>query len=151
VDGYPGAVVAVARAELARSGEAWSAVASALAEFPGAPAKLRWYVQARTAIADGDRAGLARVRHSAELAGYRTLLGPIDAGFGPRKPTDDPLTAREREVLDLVARGWSNRQIADQLRISPKTVSVHVSAILAKLGAATRTEAALHARRVSSA
>ena len=109
-----------------------------------------WYVQARTAIAGGDRAGLARVQRAAETAGYRAILGPIGAGSGPGRPADDPLTAREREVLDLVARGWSNRQIADQLRISPKTVSVHVSAILAKLGAATRTEAALHARPASS-
>lgn len=105
-----------------------------------------WYVQARTAIAGGDRAGLARVQRAVETAGYRAILGPIGAGSGPGRPADDPLTAREREVLDLVARGWSNRQIADQLRISPKTVSVHVSAILTKLGAATRAEAALHAR-----
>ncbi len=58
-----------------------------------------------------------------------------------------PLTARELEVLALVAQGRSNRDIGRQLYISGKTVSVHVSAILAKLGAAGRTEAVAVASR----
>jgi DNA-binding CsgD family transcriptional regulator len=57
------------------------------------------------------------------------------------------LTDREREVLALVAAGRSNGQIATTLFISPKTASVHVSNILAKLGASGRTEAAAIARR----
>jgi len=56
------------------------------------------------------------------------------------------LTPREREVLRLMSRGRSNRQIGEELFISQKTASVHVSNILAKLGAATRTEAAAIAR-----
>ena len=52
------------------------------------------------------------------------------------------LTERERQVLDLVARGLSNGQIAEKLFISTKTASVHVSNILRKTGATTRTEAA---------
>jgi len=51
------------------------------------------------------------------------------------------------EVLTLVAQGLSNREVGGQLYISAKTVSVHVSNILAKLGAAGRTEAAAVARR----
>ena len=57
------------------------------------------------------------------------------------------LTAREREILALVAEGRSNGEIGRQLFISTKTVSVHVSNILGKLGAAGRTEAAAIARR----
>ncbi len=57
------------------------------------------------------------------------------------------LTAREVEVLRVVADGRSNDQIAKQLFISPKTASVHVSHILAKLGVASRSEAAALARR----
>ncbi|WP_275413226.1 helix-turn-helix domain-containing protein [Rugosimonospora africana] len=52
------------------------------------------------------------------------------------------------EVLGLVAEGRSNGQIAAALYISPKTASVHVSNILAKLNAATRTEAAAQAHRL---
>ncbi len=58
------------------------------------------------------------------------------------------LTRREREVLSLVAQGWTNRQIAESLFISENTAGVHVSNILGKLGAATRTEAAAIAARL---
>jgi DNA-binding CsgD family transcriptional regulator/tetratricopeptide (TPR) repeat protein len=58
------------------------------------------------------------------------------------------LTAREREVLGLVADGYSNGQIAERLFITRKTASVHVSNILAKLGVATRVEAAAMAHRM---
>jgi DNA-binding CsgD family transcriptional regulator len=63
------------------------------------------------------------------------------------QPTGSALTAREAEVLRLVAAGASNAAIAAQLFISAKTVSVHVSRILAKLGAASRGEAAAVAHR----
>ncbi len=61
------------------------------------------------------------------------------------EPARDPLTPREHEVLRLLARGLSNRLIARELALSEKTVKAHVSAILAKLGVADRTQAALHA------
>ncbi len=53
-------------------------------------------------------------------------------------PADDGLTAREREILNWVVRGATNRDIADALYISPKTVSVHVSALLRKFGVSGR-------------
>src|SRR6185295_6981130 len=58
------------------------------------------------------------------------------------------LTARELEVLKLVAGGWSNQQIADALFITRKTASVHVSNILGKLGVDSRVEAAAIAHRL---
>ncbi len=58
----------------------------------------------------------------------------------------DLLTDREREVLALVAQGYSNRAIADQLIITERTVKFHVSAIMGKLNAANRTEAVALAR-----
>ena len=61
--------------------------------------------------------------------------------------TTDPLTAREVEVLGLIAQGMTNRQIADKLAISEATVRTHVGNILSKLHLATRTQAALYALR----
>jgi DNA-binding CsgD family transcriptional regulator/tetratricopeptide (TPR) repeat protein len=60
------------------------------------------------------------------------------------------LTQREREVLALVADGYTNPQIAKRLFISPKTVSVHVSKVLAKLGVSSRVEAAILAERLGT-
>ena len=62
------------------------------------------------------------------------------------QPTGSPLTAREAEVLTLVATGASNRQVGQKLFISDKTASVHLSHVMAKLGAASRTEAVALAR-----
>jgi DNA-binding NarL/FixJ family response regulator len=65
----------------------------------------------------------------------------------PATPTPFPeLTAREREVLDLIAAGHTNHQIADQLGLSAKTVANHISAIFTKLQVADRTQAILRAR-----
>lgn len=62
-------------------------------------------------------------------------------------PTEEPLTGREVEVLQLVAQGRSNQEIADALQISRNTVGNHISNILGKLQLANRTQAALYAIR----
>lgn len=64
----------------------------------------------------------------------------------PERPEE--LTERETEVLGLLARGRSNRQIAGELFIGEHTVKAHVSRVLAKLGVGSRTQAALHAVRI---
>jgi DNA-binding NarL/FixJ family response regulator len=62
-------------------------------------------------------------------------------GTGETDPVVDPLTAREREVLQLAAEGLANKQIALALGISEHTVKFHLSSLYAKLGATSRTEA----------
>ena len=104
--------------------------------------------------AEADEVAALAVAQARRL-GAEPLLRELRAGGAPAgraDPTpasrrDEALTAREQEVLALVAQGRSNREIAGQLFISAKTVSVHVSNILAKLGAAGRTEAVAIARR----
>ena len=82
-----------------------------------------------------------------------TLLAPEAARLlvAPRPATAvtgiDALTGREREVLAALADGGSNREIARHLGISEKTVKAHVSSVLAKLGVADRTQAAVVAVR----
>ena len=62
-------------------------------------------------------------------------------------PSEEPLTAREMDVLKLVAKGMGNQEIAEELVISVQTVRTHVSNILSKLHLANRTQAALYALR----
>jgi two-component system nitrate/nitrite response regulator NarL len=82
---------------------------------------------------------------------YRlTELLAVEGANGPAGLVPAPdLTAREREVLGLLAEGMSNKQIARALGISVRTVTVHVSNLLRKTGAASRTEAALMAIRAA--
>ncbi|MFI9803490.1 helix-turn-helix transcriptional regulator [Streptomyces sp. NPDC052301] len=89
-------------------------------------------------------------RETAVRLGAAPLLERIEELTRQGRLTASPavsLTARERDVLRLLARGRSNRQIGEELFITGKTASVHVSHILAKLGAASRTEAVAIAHR----
>jgi len=72
--------------------------------------------------------------------------GPGAAAARPGLP--EPLTARELEVLRLIAAGQSNQRIAHGLVVTLDTVKKHVSHVLAKLGATNRTEAVTRARRL---
>jgi DNA-binding CsgD family transcriptional regulator len=113
-------------------------------------------VQAAGELATAERDAAAI--ESVLLAGAAASMAER-AGLGGRKAAPlgrdavagadgiDRLTAREREVLELVASGATNRQIGTTLFISDKTASVHVSRILGKLGVTSRHEAATLARR----
>ena len=70
---------------------------------------------------------------------------------GAEKPTSDPLTERELEVLRLIAQGMSNKEIAAKIFVAEWTVRTHVSNILGKLHLASRTQAALYALRAGLA
>jgi len=94
-----------------------------------------------TAQRIGAHALAGRIR--AESRRHRLRLQDV----GPDDNGTSGLTTREHEVLILLAEGRTNRQIAAELFISPKTASVHVSRIISKLGVANRTEAAARAHR----
>jgi len=85
------------------------------------------------------------VLHPAEIPAAFPAVQPVSQ---PLAELPEPLTRREREVLQMLAAGLANKGIAARLNISDHTAKFHVAAILGKLGAATRTEAvALGIRR----
>jgi DNA-binding CsgD family transcriptional regulator len=103
-------------------------------------------VAAQAAHQTAVRLGAEPLRGALEALARR---GRIDLGAGvPAEQGLAGLTPREVEVLRLLVEGRSNRQIAEQLFISGKTASVHVTNILAKLGVHSRLEAAAIARRL---
>ena len=90
---------------------------------------------------------LHEARTTAATVGATTLVDAADrlaASFDRGRPAEPrhPLSAREFEIAQLVAVGLTNRQIAGQLVLSPKTISAHITHILTKLGAARRAEIA---------
>jgi DNA-binding NarL/FixJ family response regulator len=95
--------------------------------------------EARAALAAFSELGAARSVDAAAA-----LLRDLGGGTAARGRVTGELTAREREVLELIALGMSNAQIARSLRISEKTAGHHVSRILMKLGVHNRTQAARH-------
>jgi DNA-binding NarL/FixJ family response regulator len=78
---------------------------------------------------------------SATVAGFAVTVPRAPAGPPERMRIAEDLTAREVEVLRLMARGYRNKQLATLLSISEHTAKFHVSSVLGKLGARTRTEA----------
>jgi DNA-binding CsgD family transcriptional regulator/tetratricopeptide (TPR) repeat protein len=158
-----------ARLTGANSADVWERV---LAEFgPGyvyETARAQWRL-AEALVEAGRRDEAAAVWRAARDTASRLRAAPLGAALDDlaRRARLDPgtgngggqgngsggasplaaLTDREREVLRLLARGMSNREIGTELFIAPKTASVHVSNILGKLGAASRTEAAAIAYR----
>ncbi len=102
----------------------------------------------RRAADEADRLGAGLIRRWIDDLVRRARLGlPPATPDGQAVASFPALTDREREVLRLVAAGRSNRQIGEELFISTKTASVHVSNILAKLGVSGRGEAAARAHR----
>jgi DNA-binding CsgD family transcriptional regulator/tetratricopeptide (TPR) repeat protein len=110
-------------------------------------------VPLREAYTVAARIGAQPLLHELELLAERARLDPMPPDAGPHEAKQslaEPLglTPREAEVLTLVARGYTNREIAAALVISVKTAGVHVSHILRKLDAPNRVEAAAIAHRL---
>ncbi|MEU0458890.1 response regulator transcription factor, partial [Streptomyces sp. NPDC006129] len=135
---------------------AWSAAVAAFTYgdvHERARCRLR-YAEALVAAGRREEAA-AEVRETADRLGAVPLREQVDALVRRARLSDAPpagdragvLTAREQDVLRLLALGRSNRQIGEELFISGKTASVHVSNILAKLGASSRGEAVAVAYR----
>jgi DNA-binding CsgD family transcriptional regulator len=149
------------RAQGTNAPQAWQAVLDAFGPaYVYETARTRWRLaealaeagrrdeaeeQWRQAAQTADRLGAKPLRRALDDLGRRARIG--SAPDLPDAAVLASLTSREREVLRLIAAGRSNREIASVLFIAPKTASVHVSNILGKLGAASRTEAAAIAHR----
>ncbi len=102
-----------------------------------------WGLVARDAPAAEVRAALVAVAQGLvvlPLAVAGRLIKPTQVATEPG-PLTEPLTPREREVLDLLSQGLANRDIARRLEISEHTVKFHVASIYGKLGVQSRTEA----------
>ena len=139
--------------------QTWEQTVAAFERYPHVFEHARSQTRLAAVLRSTGEAGRARedaesARDKARRLGAAPLLAELEAlvpvaadrRHASRRP-DEALTPHEQEVLALVAEGRSNREIADRLYISAKTVSVHVSNILSKLAAGGRTEAVAIARR----
>jgi DNA-binding NarL/FixJ family response regulator len=93
-----------------------------------------------------------RAAHAGEALIDPTVAARLVDTLADEKVDDryESLTGREREVLDLIGDGLSNKRIALELGVAEKTVKTHVTHVLAKLGLADRTQAALYVTRLGS-
>ena len=142
---YPRALALLRAAQalaLAGEREPASAAAAEAADLAERQGDVQLIDQVRQLI---DR---ARLRPAEGAVPPATAPVPAADGAGEDWATAFGLTRREQDVLRLVALGWTNRQIAAELYISPKTASVHVSNILGKLAVTGRGEAAAMAHRL---
>jgi DNA-binding NarL/FixJ family response regulator len=112
-----------------------------------------WRAQARARLADagvevvGEFTTISNARASAAVSDG-ILIAPAASSDEPTAALDaEPLTAREVQVLELLAEGLPNKAIAVRLRISDQTVKFHVASISGKLGAANRTAVVRRAAR----
>ena len=154
LDDLPGAVVVLALAP-----DAAAQVLDALRGLPSVEAVVllssdpvgAWTAQARRlgvravlrddATAEELRAAIDAARAGLVVLHPDTLKGSAEARPAESRGSAAALTPRELEILEMMAEGMSNRTIAGRLGISSQTVKFHVASILAKLGAASRTEA----------
>ncbi len=136
--------------------EAWRAALTRFTEYGHVAEIARTQARLAAVLQAGGDAAEARAladqaRETARRIGAQPILDELRALGQTARPrasaTNESLTAREAEILALVAEGRTNGEIGKQLFIATKTVSVHVSNILGKLGAGGRTEAAAIARR----
>lgn len=95
----------------------------------------------------GEFASLAQARASGVDADGILVAGPHRVPRGDEEDFTEPLTAREIQVVELLAQGLPNKTIAARLGISDQTVKFHVASICGKLGAANRTDAVRRAAR----
>jgi DNA-binding CsgD family transcriptional regulator/tetratricopeptide (TPR) repeat protein len=145
-------IVALARGDISAAQQALASASESWRLrrrfWEGTWARLDLAATAAKARRHGEAGSLiGEVRAIATTVGATTLVDAADRLTGmidPRRPADPwhPLSAREFEVAQLVAAGLTNRQIAEQLVLAPKTISAHVTHILTKLGAARRAEIA---------
>ena len=106
-------------------------------------------ISAAAARAAGASGFVAKDRPAAEIASaVRVVAAGREVFPAEEAPVGPPLTGRERDVLELVARGATNREIAADLFLSPHTVKEHTSALYRKLGVRNRAEAVQRAQRL---
>jgi DNA-binding NarL/FixJ family response regulator len=131
----------------------WRQAEAALARRDRAQAERALHAAHPTAADLGAQALQAELEALARRARIELPTGTEEPAAGEPPPASDDLglTARELDVLQHLARGETDRQIADALYISVRTAGVHVSHILSKLSAANRGEAAAIAHRLGLA